>query len=510
MRRLIPFIVIILVIIGIGVGAPLLLQPDSHRAQLASYISHKLHHPVFIGKCDAVFFPPALRMHEFTVMSSADIPLVQIQDVDAQPDWSQLLHFKFVPRGLVLTRPKATVHRRPNGTWDWDGWITGSSVTESHHWPISSVKIREGQIHWVDPTAVREISITGVDGSVDDQQQVANFSGALEGLTSAATITCEAKGHFLSSPQWAGDMRITSDGHPWIIRIENQANRIDAKGQAQEWRWDEFFSFVTFYCRWPKSDSEASHALVMKDWKNHFTVEPGTCTFYHAATISGGLTEVKGDVSPAGGLLRAHIAGAFQDVPVSFLATAFEGISGLQGRLTAITRFEMVVSGRSWEGFTGQGTLEIKEGHYHFPEGSLKTLAKAHTTKYLRKKFPEFEYKGLPFSRFRVHWQATTGVISFDDGLLEATDLSAALVGRLDAPRHGLDAYIRLQIRETSPDLVKEIPGHYIFGSPGSEQIQPIYGRTQGTLNEWNLRAVPTSRIPPATQAKLRAAVSTK
>lgn len=513
MGRLLPFIVVILVLVGLMVAVPMfLLQPERYHAEITNALSQKLRHTVVIGKMDARFFPPVLRLHEVTVFKSADTPLLQADEVDAVPDGSGLLHLRFLPSLLTVIHPVLWGHRQPNGAWDWDEWLMpASELSGKTGWPLHSVAVQDGECHALDTVTSQEIALNHINGTLNEDQQAMTFSGTTTGLAAPITLTFEGKGHFGRSPQWSGDARLADEDRQWNIHLDDQNGNLEARGQSALWRWDPFYSLIKFYGRLPGSATPAgSLPLMMQDWKTHFTVDSGSVTFYHAASIGGGLSEVKGGISPSGNTLRLHGEGAFQDVPMSFFASSgFESLSSVDGKLTGIARFELVLSTQPWSGFEGQGSVEIKDGLYTFPQSSLKSLSRAHTASYLKKKFPGFEAKGLPFKRFRVHWLAKDGFVTFDDALLDAGDVKAALAGRLDGSRQGIDSYIRLQIHEKSLALIKEIPGHYLYGPPGHEQIQPIYGHLQGTWNEWSLRAASSSKVPARIQSKLRTSLTT-
>jgi hypothetical protein len=510
MGRLFPYILLILIVIGLVVAVPMLiLQPERHRTEITQMLTQKLGHSVVIGKMDSGLFPPALRLHDVTVFKTTENPLLQADEIDATPDWVQLLHLAFVPRQITLQHPVFWIRRLANGTWEGAGELVQSPAIDGNaSWPLRMLQVHAGECHWVDTVTTQDMSLKSLEGAFHFDQSIANFSGTTVGLAAPLGFTFEAKGHFGRSMQWTGDAHFTDEGRTWNLHLDDQNGKFDTTGESSLWKWDAFNSLVKFYNR-STSGVPGGAAIMMQDWKTHFTVDAESTTFYHSAGIGGGLTEIKGDVSSSSSGPVTHVSGAFQNAPVALFASGMESLSSMEGKVTGITRFQLTLSTEPWSSFSGQGSIEIKDGRYMFPQNSLKSLARAHTTKYLDRKFPDFETKGLAFQKFRTHWMAEKGMVSFSDAMIDAGDVKASLAGKLDGARHGMDGYIRLQIHESSHDLIKEIPPHYVYGAPNHESIQPIYGHLQGTWDEWLLRAAPSSKIPAYVQSQLRTSINT-
>ena len=124
--------------------------------------------------------------------------------------------------------------------------------------------------------------------------------------------------------------------------------------------------------------------------------------------------------------------------------------------------------------------------------------------RYLQKKYPNFQQNGLAFQNLTLKWRSKNGMMSFDQSRAAVNGSRIAIAGTYDAARRGLDAYTRVQIHETSPELLKELPATYLYRGGGRTQVQPMHGRIQGTPTDWRLRAVPSSKVPAATLNKLR------
>lgn len=292
-------------------------------------------------------------------------------------------------------------------------------------------------------------------------------------------------------------------GRQWLVHLDGKTGQIEAQGHSAEWRLDNAYDLLKFYGRLPGETTPSATAL-LHEWKTHFTWQASSMTFYHAATLNGGQTEIKGNVRTGSAEAVLNLSGAAQDLPLAALVP-MTGSTAFDGKLTGIvTDFSLSLSSRSWSSLSARGSTEIQTGRFQFPAATLKSLARAHTMAYMKAKFPGFEQQGLSFAKISGHWQAAGGQITLQDGLLEAAGLKAALVGKIDAVRRGIDATLRLQLREKSPNLMKLIPGKYIYGPAGHEEIQPIYGRLQGAWNEWTLRALPSGKIPAAVQSRLK------
>ena len=311
MGRLLPFILLILVILGLLIGVPLLLQSDTHRAQLADYLSQRLHHKVLLGKLSSGFFPPALQLHDLAVLQDGqDTPLLRIESLDAPLDWGNLLRAKVVPGGLVFKHWVLFVHRRPNGSWDWDEWLSPiSQMSNSVGWPVHKVIWHQGECHWVDrfAQASHELVAQGWEGEWNRDGAQVRISGTVSsGLPVAVTYTFEGKGQFIASPQWSGDLRLADEGRQWLIHLEEKADGLDATGQASSWRWDIALGLAKFYGRWGSPSATVSAGTLLGDWKTHLTVQSQKATFHHLASLGGGQTEATGDLTQRPGDIQGH------------------------------------------------------------------------------------------------------------------------------------------------------------------------------------------------------------
>jgi hypothetical protein len=368
----------------------------------------------------------------------------------------------------------------------------------------------QGECHFIDAyaRAPQDVALQSIEGSLNQRTRQAKLTGTLAGAGPNASVAFQGEGHFGASPAWTGDLRLADAGRTWAVHLEDKDGQIDATAEAPEWRADSLWNLVSFYCRWGTSAEAPANPPLLKGWKSHFTFHASSMTFYHAAMIGGGLTELKGEVSGLGERASVSGAGTLQEVPVADLSAAMGQPFLFDGKITAVARFEVAVASLPWNTLSGHAEATVREGRFRFPAATLKALARAHTAAYMKSKFPGFEEKGLPFRRLRVVAQAANGTLTVSSALLDAGSAKAAFAGKLDAARHGIDGYTRLQVRETNPELLKLLPGHYLFGAPGHEEVQPIYGRLQGSWSEWSVRAVSSGKIPATLQGSLRQALA--
>ncbi len=503
MKRLLPFVVLILLLLAGIISVPFLLRPESHRQEITDTLSKLLKRPVVIGQISMGYLPPTLRLGPVAVMNDAGNPILQVETASAPLDWTALFHLRLIPQEVELHRWSLSILRKPGGTWDLEDWLPGASeLSGAKAWPLRQVRWKEGEIHWVDRYASvpQELVLSTVEGQWDPRPETIETQAAFTGIGAGVRLTFNAKGHFFSSPEWSGDLELKDQDNSAAFHLVKNADVLDAKGQSSKWRLATAISFLKFYGRGSAASVDSASPLVLENWQMHAKMGKTHLSFEHDDRISGGLSEIKGtiDAQAAGPLLHAEIA--MRDVPAeAVLNLAGEKIL-LDGKMTVVLKnFEVVLSSATASTFKGDGYGELKDGHYRLPEFSVQKLAKAKTMAYVKKKFPDLSNKGMPITKMSAHWKAKGGAISVDDGFLASTDIKASWVGKLDAVRQGLDGYLRLQIREKDPKLSRLIPSKY--------QSQPAFGRLQGTWQEWFLRAIPSSKIPSAVQTKLRKAI---
>ena len=507
MGRLIPFVLVILIILGIVIGLPILLQPDSHREQLSHYLSQKLRHPVVIGKLDASFFPPVLHLHDVTVMRNDEAtPLFRAERVDVTPDWGSLWSLKFVPSGVSFNRWLLDVRRRADGSWDWDEWAHLSDVTGGLAWPITELAWHQGECHWTDTFSAspQEVSVQSVEGKWERGKQQLKLTGTLMGLSSPLTLDFNSQS-FAAFSSWSGDMTLTDASKLWTVHLQDQNQTLTANGQSSEWRTAPLWALLSFYGRW-NAAAATSAQTVLHDWKSEFVWAGSTLTFNEAGSIDGGTIQVKGGESSSGAS-QLSLDVSIQNLPADTLAEITSETLPVNGKVSITSHFEVPVVLNAMSGLKGDGTFQVDGGQFHFPPTAYHTLAKAHTMTYFRSKYPNFMTDGLPVKKLSVHFQGTNGLFTIDKARLDAGDIQMALAAQVDAVRRGIDGYARLQIKEPNAALRQQIPAHYLSGAH-PPQVSPIYGHIQGNWGEWSARAVSASHIPAAIQNRLHRSLS--
>ncbi len=506
MRRLLPFVILILLILGAIVAVPLLLQPDRHRAEVAAYLSKRLHHEVTLGKLEAGLLPPTLKMNAVAVLRADKTPAMQSDHVDVGLDLASLLRFKIQPASVRLSRWNLTIQRRLDGSWDLDEWTpVGSGGSASEALPIRSASFKDGEVRWVDLASGRQLAVQSIEGELDAAES-AKITGTLA-TQPPASLTYEGKG-IVGGPSWSGDLRLGDEGRQWILQLQGQKEGLEAKGQAKQWRLAQAVDLGRFLARLPADVAPVGKADVMlQDWRTQFTCSGSTTSVYHAATIEGGLTEVNAQLLGQADGIHLRLKGTVQELPVVLLERQDAPLL-TDAKLNAIvTDFDMALSTRALSTLSAKGNFDLHRGRYRMPAASVKVLAKAKTMGYLKTKFPGFPDEGLPFDKVTATVDVTRGMAQLSEGRFRAQGLEAAMAGRVDLASRGSDAYVRLQIHETDPSKIRLIPNHYVYAAGGAEQIQPMYGHLQGTWRDWILRAVPASKIPSAIQARLRAII---
>jgi hypothetical protein len=503
LKRLLPFVVLILLLLAGIISVPFLLRPESHRTEITDALSKLLKRPVIIGTISMSYWPPTLHLGQIAVMKEDGSPILQIESAAAPLDVPSLFHLQFLPNAFQATHWVLTTQRKVDGRWDLEDWFSSTSRSlDGKTWPLRQITWKEGEIHAVDPYAAvsQELVLGSIEGGLDLKQDTIKTTGAFTGLGAPASFSLSAMGQFFSNPKWSGDLQLMDQANSAAFHLDQQGEVLDVKGGSSRWGLSNGLAFIRFYGRGMVDTGAAPSSLTLDNWQFHAHRDAGRLTFEQTADVSGGQSEIKGLVETPSGSPLAHIDIALKDIPAEAVFSAAGENIPLTGKVTALAKdFELTLSSRTSSTFKGQGVIELKDGRYQVPTVSLKKLAKAKTLPYVRKKFPDLEQNGFPVTKLSAHWQAKEGLFTVADGLLVSKDIKVGWVGKFDAARQGLDGYVRIQIREKDPKLARLIPVKY--------RSQPANGRLQGSWQEWTLRAIPASKIPTAIQSKLRQAL---
>ncbi len=252
MKRLLPFIVLIILILGSIIAVPFLLRPESHRAEITDKLSKFLKHQVVIGPLSLTYLPPTLHLNQVAVMNETNNPVLQIESADAVLDIPSLLHLHFAPDTIQLNHPVLTASRRPDGSWDADEWLSGfSGVTGDSAGILHQVSWKSGEVHGMDryATVPQELVLGSIDGNWDTKLGNVLTVGTFSGIGAPAHLSLSAKGQFFGTPQWSGDMQLTEGSHSGTLHLEKQGASFDAKGAAGQWSLRTLWHCAKFYGR---------------------------------------------------------------------------------------------------------------------------------------------------------------------------------------------------------------------------------------------------------------------
>ena len=506
MKRLLPFVVLILLLLAGICSVPFLLSPEKHRKEISDSLSTLLKRPVILGPMSMGYLPPTLRVEQVAVMNDSNSPILQVGTVSAPLDWAGLFRLRIVPEEVELSHWTLAITRKADGRWDIEDYLPGTTgLSGAKSWSLRRVYWKEGEIHWNDPFASvpQELVLASVQGQWDPRPEVIDSQGTFTGIAAGVHLSFSAKGQFFTSPRWTGDLQLSDQSNSAAFHITKAADSIDIKGQSPKWNMANALSFLRFYGRGSVASVDGSAPLTLDNWQLSVKVQGGHLSFEHSASISGGLSEAKGSINQTPVGLLAHADIATKDVPAQAILSLAGSKVLLDGSVTMVIKgFEAVLSSATLSSLKGEGSIELKDGLYHLPEGSVKKLARAKTMTYIKKKFPDLTEKGFPVAKLSGRWNAKNGIAVIEDGLLVSTDIKAGWVGKMDLAREGLDGYLRFEVHEKDAQKRRLLPAKY--------QTQPAFGRLLGTWQEWTLRSVSTTKIPSVVQGKLRRAVQGK
>jgi hypothetical protein len=514
MRRLLPFILLFIGLILI-VCSPMLLRMDRWRNQLSAHLTQKFQRPVVIGKMEGGLFPPAIKLRDVGILDrNSDTPLLQANQVVAPISWMALFKGQIASQAVHLKGWTATIYRNADGTWAWQEWLAPAAAEgEKTGGPVNDISFDRGEFHFVDPygPGPSEFVVQVLQGNWDRKKGYTSIKGVLTSLPSPVNFLFQGSGKFVNAPEWSGMLDLTQDTHQWKLECKVGGGRFDASGQADQWRFDSLYAFLRYYSRLPFPPPVTSPGSVLQGWQSRFDWQGSTLTVRQTATIAGGKAEFNVGVFFAPRALPIAKADlALDNVRIQAIQSAFWGTAPLEGLATGLTHFEATFSSHPWSSVHGDGALNIKDGKYYLPDVSTRALAKAKTMRYLQKKYPGFLGGGLPYTQAKAKWQIHRGTLFLEEAFSDLGDMRIAATGTYDTARRGLDAFVRVQIREKNPALLKELPPNYIYKGAGTSQIQPMNGKIQGTPSQWQLRAVRGSKVPAATANKLNKALRSK
>lgn len=505
MKRLLPFVVLIILLLGAIASIPYLLRPDVQKARLTETLSKVFKHPVIVGDVAFGYFPPALQISRIAVTNNQGEAFIHIDKVSAPLNLSGLIRLQVEPDRIDLSGWKTLISRKMDGRWDARDWWPGDNgFSSAKSWKLSRVHWQQGEIRWIDPFAANspEVVLSLVEGSWNPRPETLEAHGAFAAPFAGANLTFTAKGQFFSQPRWTGDLELTEQGNSALSQVSCSAEGCEVKVQSSRWRLASAAPLFQFLARIPRGAQDPG-ALALENLTFHAKASGGKAEFNQTSTISGGQSEVQGTLAHKPEGVGVHLDAAVSAVPAEALLVLMGIDLPVTGKVTGITKnLDVVLSSQTSSTLTGMGYAEVSEGHYKLPDASIKKLAKAKTTRYIQKKYPDLTSAGFPFVKASAHWQAKGGRLILDDAMFASATLKAGWVGSLDLAREGMDGFARIDFHEKDAKLKSLIPAKYLS--------TPAFGRLQGGWKEWYLRAVPSGKVPAAFQSKLRKAIAQK
>jgi len=499
MKKLLPFIAIIVLLVAILLAPVLLFRPEKYRQPLTDRLSAFFHHPVLLGPLEGHYFPPRLTLHNISIVKSGDARYATIDQATLTMGWGALFG-NTAPTQVEISGAHVVINRLIDGHWDYAEWwaSSGAGSTKDDH---PDIVIKQSDVQWIDAFAPARVVIQwkGLNGLWTSRAHTLNLSADVSGSVLPATLNFQATGP-VGLGDWSGDVKLTDNNRTATFHMRRQGTLLDINGQSSEWRLDSAAQFARFYVRLPLNEASGMGSSFLKEWKTQFSTLGSSMTLTHSAMLDGGSTELKGEIAGSN-VAQATFTIALQNVPVSSLKPVGDGLTdGVDGKLTGmLSHFTMPVSSAAWQKAAGAFVFEVTNGSYRLPEATLQTLKRVKTMHYLNKKYPEFVDKGFPFATLHLQGTIEKGAINLQQAGIISGDVRAAATGRIQTESRALDLWLELNIRESQPALRKLLPERYVYG----QKIQPIFGHLQGIWSEWKLRAVPHAKVSGALQKKL-------
>jgi uncharacterized protein involved in outer membrane biogenesis len=275
--------IIVAVIVGILLVAPLFLDVNQYRPQIQSELQQKLGRQVTLGELHLGLLPPRVRVDNVSVSDDPHFStgaFAQVQELDVSIALLPLLSKKVEVRSLTLQRPHIELVRNAQGVWNFStigvsgpGAApqpqkkpaprpgTSGSQPSAEGFALNNLKISDGQIAITDrqkrqPRAVydhidvslsnfapgkpfsvsatlhlpgagtQEVSLDGTGGPLNSSNTMATpFYGSLK----LQEVALSAAQKFLNSPALAGtDATVSGD-----MKIRNQAGSLSSQGKVK-------------------------------------------------------------------------------------------------------------------------------------------------------------------------------------------------------------------------------------------------------------------------------------
>jgi len=143
-----------ILLLGLILVVPALIDVDRYRPQVISYLQEKTGKQVEIGRLALTFFPVAIHIDHIGIKNPPIFPtgyVLQVARIDAELSVRALLHRQLVIKSLVLEDPVLNLTSDPDGPWNFENPRSENlrskiSANTFPLGPISSVKIKRGLV----------------------------------------------------------------------------------------------------------------------------------------------------------------------------------------------------------------------------------------------------------------------------------------------------------------------------------------------------------------------------
>jgi hypothetical protein len=490
----------LLFVLFVGVMV-ILLKGERFRARLTSELSSRLRHPVAIGSIDAGLFPPRLILHHFIVMGpNVDSPILTAEQLDVAVPLIGLVTGRIIPRNLIFSKAEIVIDREKDGRWGKD--LPEPSLESPGGSSLMRIELRQSKLHWQDAFAVpARIMDWRVDQAVLDRDNHSLlWKGEIVSLSTPVEMTFQTSGSFPEA--WTGHLELADEKRSWSLELDKSGPQFKVHGHSEEWRLEEVMPLLGFFGRWTPGSKTASTAVSFSHWDQSMTLNEQGFLFSQTGNVAGGYINIAGHASA--GMRQASFDFALKSINASAVENMVCGTNLWNGTFSANGHITVSVSSSVWTQPSGTGTFQLTDVRMRWPSSLSRTLKKAHMMRYLQHKYPDLMTSGLSISSVNGRWQVGGARLSTVDTFCRLSNMEFAVAGYYDLIRSGIDAWMRLQVQERNPGLLKYVPPAYVYPAHGVMRVRPMYGHIQGSGSEIFLKAYGSKRVPASALAELK------
>jgi uncharacterized protein involved in outer membrane biogenesis len=191
-------------------AVPALINVDSYRGQVISYLQQKTGKQVEIGHLALTFVPLSIRIDGFGVKNSSLFPpgyILKVARIDASLDAAALLHREVIVNSLVLDNPVIHLISDPDGPWNFENPQAKSSQIAFPLEPIADVQIKRGEV------TASNLPPSDAPGPIlfeahDISSELANVN--LEGILNASSSSIDGQGTLKAARLRFGSVHATN------------------------------------------------------------------------------------------------------------------------------------------------------------------------------------------------------------------------------------------------------------------------------------------------------------